>query len=614
MSAIYGYINLDGKPVEPETLNNMKRAMAFCGPDGSSQWLEGNCGMGQLMLWNTPESVNEKYPLIDASGNIIFMAACRIDNRTELFNLLDIPNEEKFSITDGELMFRAYRKWGENACDRLLGDWSFVAFHKKENKLILARDHCGIMALYYYQGSDFIAFASSLKGLLKLSQIPRKLNEFRLAQILVAWPGDGEQTCYEGLFNIKPGAYLKIENKQVLKRQYWELTQQKDLILQNEEDYYEQFRELFSEAVRCRIRSKNNIGISLSGGLDSTSIAAIAAIELAKQNRELYAFTSVPLYSDYKLSKTRNGNEGEMAGLMAKMYPNIRHFLINAEGYSPLESIRKGVEMFDEPMHAAGNQYWMQAIMENAAVCNVSSLFSGQIGNGVTSWPIHKVQLTHRRGISYYKYSSSLLLKHLKDLSFGKKDHFPFLKYSDIKPEYASKLDLMNKMKALNHDPTFKKVLPFKATQISLISQFVQNAYCLHHKKSLSYSISTLDPCGDKRLIVFSLGLPEKLYSKNNYDRILIKKGMKERLPKEIINSKFKGLQAADIENRVSHDAGNVAALIKQAYDHRNIMEILDLERISSGPMFSGTQNLEKKRNYSSFLKGISAIYFLLNN
>ena len=66
MSAIYGYINLDGRPVNPEILQSMKQAMAFCGPDGSSQWLEGNCGMGQMMMWNTPESVNEKY--LDAAS------------------------------------------------------------------------------------------------------------------------------------------------------------------------------------------------------------------------------------------------------------------------------------------------------------------------------------------------------------------------------------------------------------------------------------------------------------------------------------------------------------------------------------------------------------------
>jgi asparagine synthase (glutamine-hydrolysing) len=611
MSAIYGYINLDGRPVAPEILQKMKQAMAFCGPDGSSLWLEGNCGLGQLLLFNTPEAENEKYPLIDISGNIIFMAACRIDNRAELFSLLDIPNEERISITDGELMFRAYLKWGEDACDRLLGDWSFVAFHKKENKLILARDHCGITALYYYQAADFLAFASSLKGLLTLSEIPRRLNEFRLAQILVAWPGDGEQTCYEGINNIKPGAYLKIENKTLIKRQYWELTEQKDLILQNEEDYYARFREIFSEAVKCRIRSKKNIGISLSGGLDSTSVAAFAAIELAKQNRELYAFTSVPLYTDYKIPKNRNGNEGELAGLMAKMYPNIRHFLVNAEGYSPLEAIRKSVEIFDEPMHAASNQYWIQAIMEETKKYNISTLLSGQIGNGVISWPIHKVQLVRDHSLKYYRHSASLLYRKVKDYRLNKKYKYPFLRYSDIEPEFANKLDLINRMKILNHDPTFKKVLPFKKAQINIIINFFQGTYCQDFNNNLKFNISNLDPCGDKRLIEFSLAIPKKLYAQNRFEKILIKNGIKDKLPKSIIDSKCKGLQAADIETRIWNEIGDIKKLISQAFDHKFILEILNLNGINPMPIFNRVPSSIQKFNYSKLLRSLSTLIFL---
>ena len=604
MSAIYGYINLDGRPVAPEILQKMKQAMAFCGPDGSSLWLEGNCGLGQLLLFNTPEAENEKYPLIDVSGNIIFMAACRIDNRAELFSLLDIPNEEKISITDGDLMFRAYLKWGEEACDRLLGDWSFVAFHKKENKLILARDHCGITALYYYQAADFLAFASSLKGLLTLSEIPRRLNEFRLAQILVAWPGDGEQTCYEGINNIKPGAYLKIENKTLIKRQYWELTEQKDLILQNEEDYYARFREIFSEAVKCRIRSKKNIGISLSGGLDSTSVAAFAAIELAKQNRELYAFTSVPLYTDYKIPKNRNGNEGELAGLMAKMYPNIRHFLVNAEGYSPLEAIRKSVEIFDEPMHAASNQYWIQAIADEAKKNDVFTLLTGQIGNGVISWPTNNIYVYHRRGLAYYKHSARLLFNRFKELGTNPANQYPFLKYSDIKPEFADKLDLVNKMKTANYDPSFKHIPSFKVAQFQLIKKFFCNAYCFHHMKGLFYSINTLDPSGDKRLIEFCCSIPKLIYEKYKYEKIIIKKGIEHFLPGEIFSCQKRGIQSADIIQRFQNDLDKVSVLIQKAYSIEKINETVNLKKVYNG--LTGVY-----LDYILFSKNISIFYFI---
>src|SRR5512133_3007125 len=137
MSAIYGYFNLDGRPVDPEIPARMKKAMAYCGPDGQFEWSEGPCCLGQMHLWNTPESLREKYPLIDEERGIIFMAACRIDNRDELFNALSIHHSVRAQMTDGELMFQAYRKWGKEACDKMLGDWSFVAYHKRENRLFV---------------------------------------------------------------------------------------------------------------------------------------------------------------------------------------------------------------------------------------------------------------------------------------------------------------------------------------------------------------------------------------------------------------------------------------------------------------------------------------------
>lgn len=603
MGIIYGYISLNGKPIEPDVFGAMRSALNFYNPDKSFEWKSQTLGLGCLMRFDTPESFNEQFPLFDATRNIIFMASCRIDNRDELNTILNIPYEQRATITDGALMFNAYLKWGENACDHLLGDWSFLAYHQLENKLILARDHCGITALYYRQLPDLLVFSSSPKALLALNIVPKTINELRIAQILTAWPGNGEDTCYEGIYNLLPGHYLKIENRAVQKIKFWELVEQDDLILPNEQDYYDRFLELFTNAVKARLRTTKNVGISLSGGLDSTSIAAVAAIELAKQNKELYAFTSVPLYKDYKVPKHRNGDEGELAGEMAKMYPNIRHFLVNAEGYDPIEAIKKGVEIQDEPIHAAGNLYWMQSINDKANDNKVNILLNGQGGNGVISWPTNKVRINCKKGIAFHKREVIRIIKNIWHLSTPKNRLiYPFSKNSDLNPIIARELDIYNRMKEAGYDPILKGKKAFKTAQKDLITQCI-NIYSIHFKISLYSKIKAIDPYSDKTLIIYSNSIPQTLYKKHNYKRIIAQNGMKEFIPQGILKSDLKGFQAADLKQILLKNWNKKVCFLDEPQDI--ITKFISLENMDL-----------TKRSAFQLSRNLSVIYFLttLNN
>ncbi|NLI23935.1 MAG: asparagine synthetase B [Bacteroidales bacterium] len=551
MSALYGYIRWGGRPVAPESFSRMKETMTNYPHNGSFEWKSEECMLGHILQWDTPESLHEQFPLLDSSGNTVFMAAGRIDNREDLFRLLAVPHPEREGMTDGQLMFRAYLAWGKEACGKMYGDWSFCAWHRKERKLFLARDHGGIMALYYYAGKDFLAFASTLKGLLCLPEVPRDINELRAAQILTAWPGDGEATYYRHILNLKPGHFLEVQNGNVQKAMFWELTEQPELILPKEEDYYERFRELFAEAVRARLRSYRNVGIQLSGGYDSTSVAAMAAMELAKQNKELYAFTSVPYYKDCPVPKGRIADEGPLAASLAKKYPNIRHFLVDAAGYNVLEAIDRAVDMFCEPMHAAGNQYWIQAIYDKARENDVSVLLNAQGGNGVISWPTGKPRLYAMGGLPWLKFRVKSVLKDVRTLTTRPLHYwYPFLDYSYISIPFARRNGLLEKMKAAGHDPRFRSQRPFKQAQRHLMDICLLNAYSLHYRMSVDYAIVSPDPSGHIPLMQFMLSVPEPIYRANAYRRIFIGKAMDGFLPSEILSSKGKGLQAADLMER----------------------------------------------------------------
>lgn len=175
MPGIFGIFHRDHSPVAPRAIEAMRDAMAYWGRVGGDLWLDGACGLGQLRTFTTPEARYETLPRVDTTSGIVLTAAARIDNREELCLLSDFcfqisaqPDTSEVinlqsKIPDGELMLRAYLRWGEECVRHLIGDWAFAVWDPRQRMLFLARDHHGISSIYYYSHPRRFAFASSIK-------------------------------------------------------------------------------------------------------------------------------------------------------------------------------------------------------------------------------------------------------------------------------------------------------------------------------------------------------------------------------------------------------------------------------------------------------------------
>jgi asparagine synthase (glutamine-hydrolysing) len=157
MSGICGLLNF---ALPDDCLRKMDAALAHWGPDGNGLWHDEQCGLGQRLLFNTPEALHEQLPRWVEDARIAFTAEARIDNRAELCDIFAIPHNERATTPDSDLILRAYCKWGEACPDHLLGDWSFAVWHPDERKLFVARDHHGNTSLVYWQQGEQFAFAS----------------------------------------------------------------------------------------------------------------------------------------------------------------------------------------------------------------------------------------------------------------------------------------------------------------------------------------------------------------------------------------------------------------------------------------------------------------------
>jgi asparagine synthase (glutamine-hydrolysing) len=296
MSGIIGIYYLDGQFVDHQQLTHMVDSIAHRGPDGTNVWCSESVGLGHRMLWTTPESLLEKLPSVNQTGELVITGDLRIDNRDELLSALQLNNCPPEKITDSQLVLAAYEKWEEQCPEHLLGDFAFAIWDRRKQILFCARDHMGIKPFYYHHKRDRIfAFGSEIKALLCLEEIPRRLNEVKVGDYLAAMLQDKSITFYQDIFRLPPATCATISTKGMHMRSYWTLDPTTELRLNSDEEYAEALRKIFTEAVRCRLRSAFPIGSQLSGGLDSSSVTCVARQLLIEEEkkRPLHTFSNI---------------------------------------------------------------------------------------------------------------------------------------------------------------------------------------------------------------------------------------------------------------------------------------------------------------------------------
>ena len=291
MSAISGIYYMDGRSIDPNLIKNMNEALSHRGPDGFDISVYETVAFGHQMLQTTPESIHEKLPFEDKNSSLIITADARIDNREELSKELDIENNEKFS--DSYFILKAYQRWGENCPEKLLGDFTFAIYDKKEEKLFCARDRMGVRSFYYYLSDNAFYFATEIKAILSIPELSFEINEVRVAQYLLSELKDREITFYEGIRRLPAAHSLKINSDGFLLNKYWSFDPDFELKLPSNEDYVNKFRDIFMDAVKCRLRSNISPGFLLSGGLDSSSIVCTAKFLNANKEDYLKTFSAV---------------------------------------------------------------------------------------------------------------------------------------------------------------------------------------------------------------------------------------------------------------------------------------------------------------------------------
>ncbi len=596
MSGFYGVYRFDGAPVDPLWLERMRAAMAYYGPDGGGSKIDGPVGMGHLLLEVNPEDAFERQPLGGERG--LLVCAARLDNRDSLLEAFNIAASQAPQLSDGHLVSLAFDRWGEEICPHLEGDWALAAWDARERRLFLALNACGNQTLYYYQGKGFIAFASSLKALLALPGTQKEPDFLRLAEVLVSWQHDAEFTAYKGFRRLLWGDAMTVgPDGRPCSRRYWWPGEREPLRYRRDEEYVEDFLEHYTRAVQSCLRSSGMVSAELSGGRDSGSVVTLAAPVLARQGRELTAFTAVPLYPPDGAGTSRRGDEWDLAHATAMMAgANVRHIRVDAKGYSILKGIEYMLDVHDGPGHAPSNHYWMQAISEMASQRGFRAVLSGRIGNATVSWSgngsaiLALIQGDPTTAFRLFLHGESnpwLTLKRqlVKPLvTPGRRllrrlrtpFRSPWQSYSALNVDMAKRLQLDARMRAAGYDSTGTNS-PFQDFRRTILRPGAAIGAGMGSEAGAMHSFSLLDPTSNLSMLEFLLRVPDDQFFQKGQSGFLYQRAFRNRMPETVLLGRRKGLQAADLGHRIVQELAAFRECLQSFESLPEARGILDL-------------------------------------
>jgi asparagine synthase (glutamine-hydrolysing) len=301
MCGIAGFIDLkEPRPVDERVLARMTNTLVHRGPDADGYFTEPGIGLGFRRL-AIIDPIGGDQPLFNEDGSIVSICNGEIFNYRELRDGLMKRNHTFKTNCDVEVLPHLYEESGAEFLNRLNGQFAFAIYDRRRKSLLLARDHFGINPLFYTVVEGVLIFASEIKAILKHPLVRPEVNLAGLDQIL-SFPGlISPQTMFKNIFSLKSGHFLVVSNGEVRVSEYWDLDYPAcgEVSFDKPEAYYiERLGELFERSVAYRLQADVPVGFYLSGGLDSSMIAAMIS-RLSTQKRHAFSIS----FSDAAISE-----------------------------------------------------------------------------------------------------------------------------------------------------------------------------------------------------------------------------------------------------------------------------------------------------------------------
>ncbi|MBS0350812.1 MAG: asparagine synthase (glutamine-hydrolyzing) [Proteobacteria bacterium] len=605
MCGIVGALSWGNFPITEQYIETMRDTMEHRGPDGFGHWIspEKNLGLGHRRLSIIDLSAAANQPMSTLDGDLWLVFNGEIYNHAEIRNELKALGyfHWKTDHSDTETILYAFRAWGIECLHKFRGMFAFALWDNTQKELWLVRDRIGIKPLYYSIHNNRIVFASEIKALLKDPQQARALNEDALFHYLSFLVSPAPETLFSGIYKLAPGSWLKVNHQgKIIERKYWEVWEHvKPLVNETEEQIAELLLSELRTAVKLRKISDVPVGVFLSGGIDSSTNAALFS---EGESNKVKTFT-IGYQGENKAYK----NEDAFARLMSKKVDSI-HYEKFLTVEDLLDFLPKMVKLQDEPLAdpvCIPVYYVSKMARDNGITVAQVGEGSDELFWGYQTWKIM---------YNLQRYSNVPGLYPIKKLAlklfnlFGKEDG---LKYEFLRRSSENQPVFWSGSEAFTQNQKIKLLAPrlkkrfIRRTSWEVIepvwNRFQNKAWeksILHwmsyqdlnlrlpelllmrvDKMSMGVSLEGRVPFLDHKFVEMALAIPSKIKTHNQQLKYILKKTVRGVIPDELIDRPKQGF-GVPISDYFITKLGTIIENELKAFCNQT--DILDYNAVSS--------------------------------
>ena len=275
MCGIAGYLNLQGgEPPSEPLLRQMLGMIRHRGPDEFGIYLDDHVGLGNARL-SIVDLAGGQQPISNETGDLWIVYNGEVFNYPELRADLEARGHIFSTHTDTEVIVHLYEEYGSGCLGRLNGQFAIALWDARQRSLFLARDRLGVRPLFYTVAAGALVFASEIKAIFANPHVPRALDPRGVAQVFSYWSALAPTTCFKGIHEVPPGHFVTVANGKLQTTQYWTMNFEVAPMPRDPRVLTDEFAALLMDATRIRLRADVPVGAYLSGGLDSSTIAAV---------------------------------------------------------------------------------------------------------------------------------------------------------------------------------------------------------------------------------------------------------------------------------------------------------------------------------------------------
>jgi asparagine synthase (glutamine-hydrolysing) len=310
-----------GRRIDPAVLSRMRDVITHRGPDDEGLFIDGAVGLGHRRLSIVDVAAGHQ-PMANEDQTLHITYNGEIYNHADFREELEARGHVYQTHCDTETILHLYEEHGPACVEHLRGMFAFAIWDQRRRELFIARDRLGVKPLYYAHTEDgSLYFASEIKALLQASAVKPEINFAALPDYLANHATSGEETLFHGIKRLLPGHTMVWHDGNLDIRRYWDVSflkvESDGGARRRDQDYIEEWTELFRSSVRLRLMADVPLGMFLSGGIDSSAIAAVMS-----------GMVSEPIKTFSVAFKEREANELEYARLIATAYKTNHHEVI----------------------------------------------------------------------------------------------------------------------------------------------------------------------------------------------------------------------------------------------------------------------------------------------